>query len=337
MDLISLKRNDFESVRAASFNDLRQASLLFDVTLCCDNGVDTISAHKVILAANSTLFRRILGQHNSHQSMFLYLKGIHLKELEPLLDFMYLGQMSVERVAYDKILAVAAELEVQGIESVGSSDETLSDNNNSDGSPTRNAPPENKKAGKATKRPKRKVDLDATNVDDMFEALLKKTKVVSAKSITDDGLEATTETKTEEPSRNAKDISSRDDSLGAHTDMSDFTENESGTNSGVDAPLGEARFLKSRRGFPVLVDSEGYTYLKNTIKEDLAYWVCQYAKAGNCRGTVVTKGFHIAKRNIKHQHEPKLLPRKAAESEFEEEQTSFEGDYSEAIGIVSVQ
>ena len=41
--------NDFESNISSSFQELRQRSELFDVTLCCDNGKDLVQAHKIIL------------------------------------------------------------------------------------------------------------------------------------------------------------------------------------------------------------------------------------------------------------------------------------------------
>ena len=42
-------------------------------------------------------FRRILSL-NSHQNPFLYLKGIHLKELQNVLNFMYHGEVNVAQV-----------------------------------------------------------------------------------------------------------------------------------------------------------------------------------------------------------------------------------------------
>lgn len=37
-----LRWNDYESNIIASFRDLRKRSELFDVTLCCDNGFETV-------------------------------------------------------------------------------------------------------------------------------------------------------------------------------------------------------------------------------------------------------------------------------------------------------
>ena len=51
---------DFESNISASFRKLREDNDFFDVTLCCDNDVDMVQAHEVILAAYSPLFDETL-------------------------------------------------------------------------------------------------------------------------------------------------------------------------------------------------------------------------------------------------------------------------------------
>ncbi len=40
--------NDYESNISSSFRDFRQASELYDVTLCCDNGTDTVQVRPKI-------------------------------------------------------------------------------------------------------------------------------------------------------------------------------------------------------------------------------------------------------------------------------------------------
>ena len=71
---LRVKWDAFEANISKSFNEFRENSLFFDVTLCCDNGVDIIPAHKVILAACSPLFRKIISRQENQQSFFLYLK-----------------------------------------------------------------------------------------------------------------------------------------------------------------------------------------------------------------------------------------------------------------------
>lgn len=120
--------NDFESNISTSFRELREDSEFFDVTLCCDNGTDVVQAHKVILAACSPLFRKILAHQKNQQNPFLYLKGIRLKELQAVLNFMYHGEVNVAQDALNNFLAVAEELAVKGLTTDGKS--STSDSNN---------------------------------------------------------------------------------------------------------------------------------------------------------------------------------------------------------------
>jgi len=114
-DNFCLRWNDFESNISTSFRELRDDSEFFDVTLCCDNGTDIVPAHKVILAACSPLFRKILSRQKNQQNPFLYLKGIKLKELQAVLNFMYHGEVNVAQDSLNNFLAVAEELAVKGL------------------------------------------------------------------------------------------------------------------------------------------------------------------------------------------------------------------------------
>ena len=130
-DNFCLRWNDFESNISSSFKELREDSELFDITLCCDNGIDLVHAHKVILAACSPFFRKILRHQKHLQNPFLYLKGIGLKELKAVLNFMYHGEVNVAQDFLNNFLNVAQELAIKGLSSDTKSDVTkeFSDNN----------------------------------------------------------------------------------------------------------------------------------------------------------------------------------------------------------------
>ena len=114
-DNFCLRWNDFETNISSSFRELRRDSEFFDVTLCCDNGSDKVGAHKVILAACSPFFRRILSHNADRKNPLLYLKGIQKRELQAILNFMYHGEVNVAQDSLNAFLSVAAELAVKGL------------------------------------------------------------------------------------------------------------------------------------------------------------------------------------------------------------------------------
>jgi len=113
-DNFCLKWNDFESNMSSSFTKLRQKSEFFDVTLSCDHGKSEIQAHKVILAACSPFFHRVLAR-NPHQNPLIYLKGVDYENLEAVINFMYQGEVNVAQEDLNGFLGVAQELAVKGL------------------------------------------------------------------------------------------------------------------------------------------------------------------------------------------------------------------------------
>ena len=110
-----LRWNSFESNISGSFQELQEDSEFFDVTLCCDNGIDIVQAHKVILAACSPFFRKILSHQKNQQNPLLYLKGICLKDLQIAIKFMYHGEVNIARESLNNFLEVAEDLEIKGL------------------------------------------------------------------------------------------------------------------------------------------------------------------------------------------------------------------------------
>jgi hypothetical protein len=107
-----LRWNDFETNISAGFRELRNEKDFFDVTLACDDS--QVQAHKVILSACSPFFRNIL-RRNPHQHPLLYLKGVKYTELQSVLNFMYLGEVSVAQEELNSFLSVAEDLKVKGL------------------------------------------------------------------------------------------------------------------------------------------------------------------------------------------------------------------------------
>jgi len=122
-----LRWNDFESNISVAFRELRDDKDFFDVTLACDD--NQLPAHKVILSACSPFFRNIL-RKNPHQHPLLYLKGVKYKELQSVLNFMYMGEVNVAQEELNSFLSVAEDLRVKGLTQNNSDRSNSSSSNN---------------------------------------------------------------------------------------------------------------------------------------------------------------------------------------------------------------
>ena len=111
-DNFCLRWNDFEANISASLKELRDDRDFFDVTLACED--DQVQAHKVILSACSPFFKNILRRH-PHQHPLLYLRGIKMKELSSIINFMYHGEANVDQANLNLFLSISEELKVKGL------------------------------------------------------------------------------------------------------------------------------------------------------------------------------------------------------------------------------
>ena len=106
-----LRWNDFEENISNAFKDIRAEKDFFDVTIACED--DQLMAHKVILSACSPFFKNVL-RRNQHQHPLLYLKGVSVRDMEALLNFMYHGKVNVAQGDLNSFLQVAEDLKVKG-------------------------------------------------------------------------------------------------------------------------------------------------------------------------------------------------------------------------------
>ena len=107
-----LRWNDFEVNISNAFHELKEEKDFTDVTLACAD--HQVEAHKVILAASSPFFKRIL-KKNPHSHPLIYLKGIKESDVEALLKFIYHGEVNLEEANLKTFLEVAEDLEVKGL------------------------------------------------------------------------------------------------------------------------------------------------------------------------------------------------------------------------------
>merc|ERR1712208_100015 len=112
-EVFTLSWDDFKKKCPQAFKDLWLDTDLSDVTLATEDG-GQLSAHKVILAACSPLFKRLL-QKNSNGHPLLYLMGVQLSQLQQLLSYIYLGQCDLTQDQLPAFMATGKQLEVEGL------------------------------------------------------------------------------------------------------------------------------------------------------------------------------------------------------------------------------
>ena len=81
-----------------------------DVRLVGDDGIP-VMAHKVILAAFSKVLNAVI-KENSVQTLDIKIHGMNNDDIQTILQFMYLGQVSVAHAGVDKFLRIAKFLGV---------------------------------------------------------------------------------------------------------------------------------------------------------------------------------------------------------------------------------
>ena len=110
---IILKLNQFETKVASTFSELRQNCEFADVTLVSEDGQE-IEAHKVILSSSCPFFLNIL-RKNIHPHPLLVMMGVHSRDLNAIVDFLYSGQSIVENENIESFLALAKILRLTGL------------------------------------------------------------------------------------------------------------------------------------------------------------------------------------------------------------------------------
>ena len=117
---LCLQWNDFQENVNNAFRHMRDSADFVDVTMVCEDG-QQIEAHKVILAASSPFFQKIL-KKNNHKHTIIYMRGVKTEELTAIVDFLYLGEANVYEDNLDSFLTIAEELQLKGLEGTKNQD-----------------------------------------------------------------------------------------------------------------------------------------------------------------------------------------------------------------------
>lgn len=109
----SLKWNDYQSNWSKSLSYLRKDTEFADVTLITEDKVK-FSAHKIVLSSCSNMFKFILREINTANSL-LYLGGVSSANLEFILDYIYFGEVRLFQGQLDSFLESGKKLEIDGL------------------------------------------------------------------------------------------------------------------------------------------------------------------------------------------------------------------------------
>jgi len=118
---LCLKWSDFQDNINITLGKLRSENEFSDVTLTCEDG-QQVEAHKVILAASSPFFQKLLSM-NKHPHPLIYMRGVESEDLVAIIDFVYYGEANVYQESIDAFLALAEELSLKGLTGNGENKE----------------------------------------------------------------------------------------------------------------------------------------------------------------------------------------------------------------------
>ena len=94
-------------------HEMMTSDYLTDVTLVCDDDIQ-IKAHKIVLSACSNVFKKIINSLPlNDRNAVIYLRGIQHKEMESILEFMYLGETTYHKDKMDEFLNVSKSLDIK--------------------------------------------------------------------------------------------------------------------------------------------------------------------------------------------------------------------------------
>lgn len=103
--------NHLQNLRTL-FENLYNEQDFVDVTISCSDGF--LHAHKLVLSACSPYFEAIF-KENPCKHPTLILKGIEKKDMQTLLEYMYVGSVDVHEDDLEVLLSIANELQIKGL------------------------------------------------------------------------------------------------------------------------------------------------------------------------------------------------------------------------------
>ena len=112
MEELNIKSEHHYEHLMGMMSSFRTSQLYTDVTLVTDDKT-SFNVHKIVVTAFSKVFKDILGNNQSQNNSIVYLKGVKSSVLSSILDFIYLGQVSIKQDMINDFLETGKSLEVK--------------------------------------------------------------------------------------------------------------------------------------------------------------------------------------------------------------------------------
>ena len=120
--LKKIKMNEINFFR--KLQDIMIMEDFMDITIVCDDKTE-FRAHRNILSAFSPVMRQMLQSNAKSSHPVVFLRGVKKQELESILKFIYLGEVSFNQSRMKEFLAVADILEVNELRETIGAHQTL--------------------------------------------------------------------------------------------------------------------------------------------------------------------------------------------------------------------
>ena len=108
-----LNCDNFDKNISKTIKSFRNKNEFTDITLVSEDG-QKIEAHTFVLISSSEFFRNIL-TIDKYQHPIIFLRGINKEYLEYILDYIYLGEVSIVKNNVDIFISIAEELKLKGL------------------------------------------------------------------------------------------------------------------------------------------------------------------------------------------------------------------------------
>lgn len=109
---LSLRWNNFHSNLTSGFYDLLETADMVDVTIAVDGHF--LQAHKIVLSICSPYFKQMF-RVNPCPHPIVVLQDVGHENMKDILQFMYMGEVSVLRENLPSFLRTAEVLQVKGL------------------------------------------------------------------------------------------------------------------------------------------------------------------------------------------------------------------------------